>query len=215
MYADQQITAALWPNHQLIAGKDTLLRTPPALLQLSCHGSAREAYTGQGDVRMTAFELDDAIETPMRALLTIACSTAQAGTNGFGESGGWSVVLHDKVGAVLGALYPVSDRFCPLFVLLLHRAWAGTGDLRAALAEVRRRLRTGQWVDDETDAEGFKALWVEALRAVPRNGALAGGNIDEYEDAAGRVSSYFEDREFMYDDECYVRLIAEAFVIFG
>jgi len=145
--------------------------------------------------------------------LNIACSSAHAGTNAFGESGGWSAVLQSKVSAVLGALFPIDDFYCSLFVLLLHSAWSRLGDLRGALTDTRVRMRSGLWADTDEEASCFMQTWVEAVRAAyplgdPNDGSL----LDE---ALERVHDTCNDRFVLYAVDPHFRLIVEAFVITG
>jgi tetratricopeptide (TPR) repeat protein len=219
VYADRHIACASWPAVEIISDKDTLLGSSLSLIQLSCHGDARKAYTGKGHLYTTAFEFERKLTQRMRALLTIACSSGQAGTNGFGESGGWSAVLSEKVDVTLAALYPVADRYCPLFVLLLHRAWRQSADLRTALADTRMRLRSGQWADSADQEAELARVWTDAVRVsreTEREQEPEQAHNQMPMDAPETwVASCLTDRKSLYETDEDFRLVAEAFVIFG
>ena len=139
----------------------------------------------------------------MQACILVACSTAQAAENAWGEAGGWAAVLHGRCELVLGALHPVDDLFCTLFVLLLHRQWRADGDLKEALRQVRQRLRSGRWADDEAGIQELQQQWEQALRAIPASEAT----IDAARDT-------LDVRDIAYDEPTLCRLV-EGFVVFG
>ncbi|MCQ1549856.1 MAG: tetratricopeptide repeat protein [Candidatus Accumulibacter phosphatis] len=220
VYADRTVTRLQWPSvSETLEDKEALLQRLPALLQLSCHGTAREVHTGQAAASTSAYELGLAISAlappshHLEAVLMVSCASAQAGTNAFGEAGGWSVVLHGKVDAVLGALYPVDDLLCSLFILLLHRSWARTGDLRAALADTRARLRNGRWGDDAAEEEDVLATWSSALASAV--GDVEPRSAGRLQQVLHRARDNFEYRHTLYLDDHRMRLVAESFVILG
>ncbi|KAK43950.1 hypothetical protein BG60_09080 [Caballeronia zhejiangensis] len=218
VYADLLVTREQWRNSsELLLGKEALLQRTPTLVQLSCHGTARTAVTGLEDASTSAYELARAIATRpesgrIEALITVACASAQAGTNAFGEAGGWSVVLHGHADVVLGALFPVDDVLCSLFVLLLHRSWKQCGDLRLALDATRKCLRGGEWANSLEQEIEIYMQWAKALAdALTRALAPPAHTVAVME----RARDHFEHRKSLYLDDERLRLIAEAFVILG
>jgi len=123
------------------------------------------------------------------------------------------VVLHDRVEAVLGALYPVDDLLCSLFVLLLHRAWASTGDLRSALTDAKHCMRSGQWADDPAQEDEILAIWCSALAGGARR--FKSGGSFRVDTALQRARDHFEHRRSAYLDDHRTRLVTEAFVLLG
>ncbi len=219
VFADLSLTVELWPEaHRTLNGKDALLSEPLSLVQLSCHGTARHAHTGPGRITTSTYELaralsDRARVPPFEALLNIACSSAHAGTNAFGESGGWATVLQGQVDVVLGALYPVDDFYCSLFALLLHDAWARLGDLRQALTDTRVRLRSGDWADTEQQARCLLQIWIRALsRTHPLKEPIDASSLQQVTD---RATNHWNERHSLYDTDPRLSLLAEVFVIIG
>ncbi len=213
VYVDQVVSARAWAGRcRTLSGRTALLTESLPLIQLSCHGSAAQAHTGPAQGSVSAYEFQRAISTRaevrLEAILIIACSSAQAGTNGFGESAGWPAVLQGNVDAVLGALHPVDDEFSSLFVLLLHRAWANTGDLRAALRETRTRMRSGAWTDNAADDDVLLDTWRKAIAT-----ALQGASGCEA--VLERAQDFFRTRKSLYNEDASFRLTTESFVIAG
>jgi tetratricopeptide (TPR) repeat protein len=210
VHADLKATQlVVGENHLLLRGRDALLEAVGGLtlLQLSCHGEPRSAHTGPGSQRTSAYELVMQLErhdAHLQACILVACSTARADENAWGESGGWSAALQDRCRLVLGALHPVADQYCTLFVLLLHRDWQELGDLKVALRRVRNRLRSGQWADSEHDLRQVQEQWLCALQAIP-----AGETI--MDDAR----SLLRDRHDLYERDADLRGMVEGFVVFG
>jgi tetratricopeptide (TPR) repeat protein len=167
VWVDRGLTLALYPHSVPLRGRDELLAATPALVQLSCHGSADAAHTGPGDTVTTALELAAALrrdDRRARAVMLLACCSARARTSVWGESVGWAVALQDSADVVLGALHPIADLYGPLFVALLHREWVNCGDLRLALRAVRLRLRSGHWADDGPGLQALGAQWLDAIQ---------------------------------------------------
>jgi tetratricopeptide (TPR) repeat protein len=218
VYADLVITRMQWPGaSETLSGKEELLQHAPPLIQLSCHGNARIAHTGLEHDSTSAYELARVMSARagsqrFEAVLTVACASAQAGTNAFGEAGGWSVALHGHVDAVLGALYPVDDVLCSLFVLLLHRSWAERRDLRLALDATRSRLRCGQWADSPAQEDHIHRQWTSALtEALARTSASVSRACAVIE----RANDHYANRDTLYLEDERLRLITEGFVILG
>lgn len=225
VYGDLAVTVRHWAHaHKVVRDTEGLLATPAELVQISSHGDEFSLHTGPEYRRLSAFELAYALDQvgtsagpPMRALITVACSTSQAGTNILGESGGWPVMLHGRVRAVLGALYPVDDFFCMLWVLLLHRQWQRCGDLHAALARTREQMRTGAWAESDADGEALLAAWSEGLQvAAERTGAQGiPAHQVGFADPYALAAHYYGMRLRLYDDEPRFQSVTEAFVVFG
>jgi hypothetical protein len=208
----------------VILNTEELLCTDAPFVQISSHGDEFSLHTGPGGRWLSAFELAYALDRatadtdlpPIRALITVACSTSQAGTNVMGESGGWPVMLEGCVGVVLGALYPVDDVFCTLWLLLLHGQWHRCGDLRAAVVRVREQMRSGAWAESETEGRELQSLWAEALRiAAERQLGAPDCDVELLSDAVALVGHYYAHRHHLYEVEPRFQSVTEAFVAFG
>jgi hypothetical protein len=227
VYADIKVTTSYWPDsHQVITNTEELLNATAPYVQISSHGDEFSLHTGPGGRWLSAFELAYALDRaavdadvpPIRALITVACSTTQAGTNIMGESGGWPVILERQVGLVLGALYPVDDVFSTLWLLLLHRQWHRCGDLRSAVIRVREQMRSGAWAETEHEGRELQSLWAEALTVAAERARELGApdyDVELLSNATALVGHYYTLRQDLYDVEPRFQSVTEAFVAFG
>jgi tetratricopeptide (TPR) repeat protein len=216
VHADSLVTATLVAHHRLLRDRDDLLRARLPLLQLSCHGDARGALTGEHDQRLSAYDVAIALgrrRQRLDACILIACSTGGPGGSPWGEFDGWSVVLGESTRLVVGALYPIDDHFSSLYVLLLHRAWIGTRDLKAAVREVRQRLRSGRWADSETECRRLEAIWSSAIATIGGDHPLATGRRPRQTAAPPPLT--LDLRRALYEENGALCLLAESFVVFG
>jgi tetratricopeptide (TPR) repeat protein len=228
VYSDAVITAECWPySHRVVADTEELLTTASRLVQISTHGDARTLLTGPNRF-LSAFEFRRALDQlaerngapapSVDILITVACSTSRASTNILGESGGWSVLLQGQVRAVLGALYPTDDQFSGLWLLLIHQAWRRCGDLRLAVAEVRERMRSGQWTDSVEDGRKLVALWAQGLKAArtyAQREGIPGDRFYYAEDPDAQAERHYQLRQRLYEGDPGFQAVTEAFVIFG
>ena len=215
VYADRTVTQRLVEHHRRLEGRDELLAAGEPLLQLSCHGEPKNVLTGLGAVHTSAYELLEVLRgrnERLQACILVACSTGLAADNEWGESGGWGAVLGERADLVVGALQPVDDLLCSLFVLLLHRDWQALGDLKVALRSVRNRLRSGKWADDEQALAEVGHQWLVAIEAShdarlrPRPHEMS---------AAQRARKFLASRRTLYHQEPRLQCVAELFVAFG
>ena len=216
---DRAFTRALYPQAEDLHGREALLETTCRLVQVSCHADALSALTGIGSTRTGAAEWAQALHHADRRLdacVLVACTTGRVAYDSWGQSAGWAVSLQPVSKLTVGALLPVDDRLCGLFVVLLHRYWRSTGDLRDAMIETRRALRSGRWAPDGALATELLQQWKEAITVASALDSRIGA------DWLGRADRYFEMRTRLYDGgerpaQALRRLqdIADGFVLFG